>query len=123
MTRTGPASMHLFAYGTLKRGQPRHCYLAGQNFVGPARTRPLYHLYNLGDYPGLVERPDGRSIEGELWDIDLDCFARLDAVEGCGEGLYRRANIQLLPPHDQLAVFSYFYEKSIDGMRDCGTRW
>jgi gamma-glutamylaminecyclotransferase len=115
--------MLLFAYGTLKRGQSRHRYLTGQEFLGAARTRPLYRLYNLGDYPGLVERSDGRSIEGELWDVDRDCLALLDAVEGCDDGLYRRANIQLLPPHDQLTVSSYFYEKTIDGMDDCGTHW
>jgi gamma-glutamylaminecyclotransferase len=115
--------MHLFVYGTLKRGQKRHRFLAGQKFVGTARTLPLYGLFNLGDYPGLVERSDGRSIEGELWEVDAASLPLLDQVEGCHEGLYRRANIQLLPPHDQLAVFSYFYEKNLDGAEDCGTRW
>lgn len=115
--------MNLFVYGTLKRGQPRHRFLAGQKFLGTARTLPLYRLFNLGDYPGLVERGDGRSIEGEIWEVDSDCLAILDAVEGCDKGLYRRANIQLVSPHDQITVFSYFYEKAIDGKADCGTRW
>ena len=115
--------MLLFVYGTLKQGESRHRYLAGQKFVGVARTRPQYRLFDLGDYPGLVERPDGHSIEGELWDVAAECLARLDAVEGCHEGLYRRSEIHLLSPYDQLPVFSYFYEKTVDGMPECGGRW
>ena len=115
--------MHLFVYGTLKRGESSHRHLAGQKFLAPVRTQPRYQLYNLGDYPGLVERHDGRSVEGELWDVDPECLARLDLVEGCDEGLYRRSTVQLVPPHDQLSVFSYLYQKPVDGLQDCGTRW
>lgn len=115
--------MHLFVYGTLKRGQSRHRYLEGQKFVGVARTEPRYRLFNLGDYPGLVELLDGRSIDGELWDVDPACLRRLDAVEGCDEGLYRRAEIRLLAPHAQFTVLSYLYERTIEGMPDCGAHW
>jgi gamma-glutamylaminecyclotransferase len=115
--------MFLFVYGTLRRGESRHRYLAGQRYVGVARTQPQYRLFDLGDYPGLVERSNGRSIEGELWDVTPECLARLDAVEGCHEGLYRRSDVQLLSPHDQLPVFSYLYEKTVDGMPECGGRW
>jgi len=115
--------MHLFVYGTLKRGGSRHEYLSQQKFVATVRTRPRYRLYDLGDYPGLVEQADGRTIEGELWDIDADCLSQLDAVEGCDEGRYRRSAIELLPPHDRLAVAAYFYAGTVEGMPDCGARW
>ena len=70
--------MFLFVYGTLKRGQPRHRYLAGQTFVASAVTRPIYRLFNVGDYPALVRHSEGRSIEGELWRVDEGCLdARL----------------------------------------------
>ena len=115
--------MYLFVYGTLKRGESRHPYLAGQKFLAPARTQPQYRLYDLGDYPGLVEHRDGRSVEGELWDVDPECLARLDIVEGCDEALYRRSTVRLASPHDHLPVFSYFYEKPVSGLQDCGMRW
>lgn len=115
--------MYLFVYGTLKRGEPRHGYLAGQRFVGISRTRPLYRLYDLGDYPGLVERAGGVSIEGELWEVDGECLARLDRVEGCDVGLYRRGWAELVPPHHKLRAVAYFYQQSVEGRDDCGTEW
>jgi gamma-glutamylcyclotransferase (GGCT)/AIG2-like uncharacterized protein YtfP len=115
--------MHLFVYGTLKRGEPRHRYLSGQHYLAAARTRPLYRLYDLGDYPGLIEDSAGRSIEGDLWDVDVACLARLDQVEGCDEGLYRRGSVDLATPHHEVSAVTYFYPKSIDGQSDCGSRW
>ncbi len=44
----------LFVYGTLKRGCRNHRHLAGQAFVGPARTAPGFTLYDLGGYPGIA---------------------------------------------------------------------
>ena len=115
--------MNLFVYGTLKRGQPRHRFLSGQNFIAAARTSPHYRLYHLGDYPGLVERVDGVSIEGELWDVDDACLTRLDRFEGCDVGLYRRGSIQLARPHDEVSAMTYFYLKDIEGCPECGTCW
>jgi gamma-glutamylcyclotransferase (GGCT)/AIG2-like uncharacterized protein YtfP len=115
--------MHLFVYGTLKRGESRHRFLAGQTFVAPARTRPLYRLHDLGDFPGLVESAVGLTIEGELWEVDEACLLRLDRIEGCDMGLYRRALVELASPHDALSAVTYLYEKNIDGLADCGTHW
>jgi gamma-glutamylcyclotransferase (GGCT)/AIG2-like uncharacterized protein YtfP len=115
--------MHVFVYGTLKRGEQRHRYLAGQTFVAAVRTQPLYRLYNLGEYPGLVGCANGLSIEGELWDVDDACLKQLDQVEGCDVGLYRRSPVELTPPHDALRPATYFYEQNVDGLPDCGTCW
>lgn len=41
----------LFVYGTLQRGRVNHGQLAGQRFVGPARTVPGFRLYDLGAIP------------------------------------------------------------------------
>jgi gamma-glutamylcyclotransferase (GGCT)/AIG2-like uncharacterized protein YtfP len=115
--------MHVFVYGTLKRGQPRHRFLAGQNFISAALTRPLYRMFNVGDYPALVQRADGRSIEGELWEVDETCVNTLDGVEGSDVGLYVRAEVELLPPFDRLSAFTYLYQRSVEGLADCGSRW
>ena len=41
----------VFVYGTLKRGGSNHSFLAGQRYLGPARTPPGFTLHSLGDYP------------------------------------------------------------------------
>lgn len=115
--------MRLFVYGTLKRGERRHGHLSGQTFVALARTRSVYRLYNLGEYPGLVRRADGLAIEGELWEVDEACLRRLDQVEGCDEGLYCRSPVDLAPPHDGLPAVTYLYHKNVEGASECGTRW
>ncbi|HET6323224.1 MAG TPA: gamma-glutamylcyclotransferase family protein [Planctomycetaceae bacterium] len=115
--------MHLFVYGTLKRGQPRHPFLANQTFVATAVTRPLYRMFNVGDYPALVRHREGRSIEGELWDVDEAYMFRLDRVEGCDVGLYAREPVELLPPYEALPAVTYLYQPPVDGLVDCGTRW
>ncbi len=115
----------LFVYGTLKRGDVRDYLLADQWFVEEIRTAALYRMFNTGSYPALIEaRPlglEGRSIVGELWQIDRACLVRLDEEEGVGEGLYERRAIELLGEYD--AVEAYFYVPTVDGMPDCGEYW
>lgn len=113
----------LFVYGTLKRGHSRCHYLSAQRFVGPAVTEPRYRLYNCGDYPALVHDPNGVCIQGELWEIDASCRARLDEVEGVSQKLYAREPISLKRPTDAGEVDSYIYLRSVRGLSACGTRW
>lgn len=115
----------VFVYGTLQRGEVRHGSLARKRFVGQAATRPDYRLYNCGEYPGLVEAKGGggRSIRGELYDVDAACLTLLDAVEGVDEGWYRRGAVRLLPPHESASVEAYFYLHSTEGLSDCGAAW
>jgi gamma-glutamylaminecyclotransferase len=115
--------MHVFVYGTLKRGQPRHRFLAGQTFVAPAVTRPLYRMFNVGEYPALVRHHDGCTIEGELWDVNEACLGTLDRVEGCDLGLYAREPVELIPPCDELHAVTYLYRLPVDGLADCGSHW
>jgi gamma-glutamylcyclotransferase (GGCT)/AIG2-like uncharacterized protein YtfP len=117
----------LFVYGTLKRGLSRNRYLDGQQFDGEARTSPYYRLLDCGSYPGLVPAAqlsvDGLSIEGEVWEIDSRCLQILDEVEAVGEGLYRRARVELEAPFEAEHVETYFFNRSTFGLRDCGTSW
>ena len=118
-----PAMPLVFVYGTLKRGESNHHYLAGQRFVGRARSRPAYRLFELEGFPGLVAAPrDGRSVEGEIWEVDQKCLGLLDDLEGTASGVYARLSIPLLPPHDALEVEGYLYLGSVEGRREL-TGW
>jgi gamma-glutamylcyclotransferase (GGCT)/AIG2-like uncharacterized protein YtfP len=119
----------LFLYGTLKQGQRNHFRMAGQHYVGPARTLPCYRLYDCGPYPGLVEdRAHGLAIAGELWQVDDAALHRLDEFEGAPlpdraltDPEFRRDRIEV--ENQTEPVFGYFYCRDVSGMRDCGCQW
>ena len=114
----------LFVYGTLKRGGENHRALSGQRFVGEARTEARFRLHLLDGYPGMVAVPaQGRSIEGEVWEVDGAALERLDELEGTGMGLYARVPVRLLPPHAELEVQTYLYGHAVQGRPDLGTRF
>ena len=114
----------LFVYGTLKRGCSNHHHLAGQTFVGAARTVPGFRLYDLGGYPGIAAVAEERmGVVGELWSVDPDALARLDAFEGVHEGLYRRTRIALEPPHATQVIDAYFPALPVAGRPEVGSEW
>lgn len=122
MPAPGDAPHIVFVYGTLKRGQVRHAGLAGQRFVGEARTLPRYRMVNLGTFPALVEGGTG-SIVGELWSVDAACLARLDYIEAVADDRYRRTRVWLAPPHEQVAAEAYFYTADVSRLPDHGEVW
>ncbi len=114
----------IFVYGTLKRGGSNTHYLAGQRFVGEARTEPKYRMYGLDGFPGLVEvGTGGLSVKGEIWEVDAPCLSELDRLEGVGEGLYRRCIIALMPPFSAEEVEGYLYLLGTTGRPDLGERF
>ena len=113
----------IFVYGSLKRGYGLHHLLEGQAFRGPATTCPLYRIFDLGSYPGLVDWPEGLVVQGELYVVDAECLKRLDEAEGVDEGLYARRVIKLQPPFDVVEAFAWFWLNKVAGLRDCGTSW
>ena len=90
---------NFFIYGTLKRGHGRSALLDGQHFLGEKKTAPRYRLFTTGSFPALVDAGranvmlPGMSIEGELWQIDDECLAVLDRVEGVDSGLFERGRL------------------------------
>jgi gamma-glutamylcyclotransferase (GGCT)/AIG2-like uncharacterized protein YtfP len=114
----------IFVYGTLKRGCSNHGFLAGQAFVGDARTAPGYTLYELAGYPGMVAGDAlSAGVTGEVWSVDDDCLERLDGLEGTAEGLYRRGEVPLLGPFANRQVEAYLYLQAVDGRRELGETW
>jgi gamma-glutamylcyclotransferase (GGCT)/AIG2-like uncharacterized protein YtfP len=114
----------LFVYGTLKRGCSNHHHLAGQQFVGAARTTPGYRLYDLGGYPGIVAQPDDREgVIGEVWTVDDEALHALDEFEGVHEGLYRREPIPLSAPFHGQKIDAYIPALPTIGRPDIGSEW
>ena len=113
----------IFVYGSLKRGYALHHLLASQQFHGSALTQPLYRLFVLGAYPGLIDSPDGIGIHGEVYQVTCDCLTKLDEAEGVEVGCYARRIIQLQPPFDQCAVYAWFWLHAVRGLKDCGHSW
>ncbi len=112
----------LFVYGTLMRGGVRHRVLANQRFLGEARTRKQYALFDLRAYPGLVHSPsEGQAIHGELFEIDTGLIPELDRIEGA-PSLYRLEPILIEGYSGE--VFAYFYQGGIEGFARCeDNRW
>jgi len=116
--------MYLFVYGTLKRCCKNHHHIAGQTYVGEARTVSGYQLHHLGDYPGMVAAPtDTAGVTGELWTVDAAALLHLDDFEGIHEGLYTREAVTLLAPFDQLRVHTYLYARGHAGHPAIGPVW
>lgn len=129
MSPASPRNL-LFVYGTLKRGGANQEQMAGQIFLGPARTAPGVTLYSLGEYPGLVADADDRDgVAGELWSVDAAGLARLDAFEGVPEGLYVREPARLveypaeITPADAARVQLYRYLRTVDPTARIGSTW
>jgi len=99
----------LFVYGTLMSDGCRGGVMKGQTKLRDAQTTPNYTLLDLGSYPGLVkEESGGRSIQGELWEVDKKLLPRLDSIEGV-PFLYRMETVGI-EGEDQ-PVYAYFYNR------------
>lgn len=115
--------MLIFVYGTLKRGHRLHGHLAGSSFIGDGVTQPLYRLFRIGWFPGLVEHDAGLCVHGELWDATKATLDVLDEVEGVSEGLFERRPVQLAAPFDRADIESYFFSGDVTDAEDGGDCW
>ena len=90
----------VFVYGTLKKGFPNYThYMTSAGFLGRYQTMEKYSLVLFGSryVPGMLDRPGvGHHIEGELYEVNDDCLAGIDALEGIHEpDGYRRRTISV----------------------------
>jgi gamma-glutamylaminecyclotransferase len=110
----------LFVYGTLKRGQGNHAFLAGQEFLGEAVTEPRYRIFDLGPYPGLVvDEANGLAVKGELWAVHVGCLAELDRFEEESHTFIRApVAIQGREP-----VHAYFWNRVVPDGANSGREW
>ena len=59
----------LFCVGGHMAGLPLNGQVTalGGRFVAEVKTQPVYHLFRLGDRPGMLQAADGVAIAGEVW--------------------------------------------------------
>ena len=78
-----------FVYGTLKKGQHNHHLLKGATFQGTYTLNFNARMFDVG-FPVIVDAQTPLRIEGEVYEVDTDTFARLDRLEGNGRMYQRR---------------------------------
>lgn len=98
--------IRIFVYGTLMREQANSRVLEGETYLGPAKTKAMYSLLNLGGCPGMV--PGDMSVSGELYEIRRGMLILLDMIEG-HPNLYRRERIFL---DNSEEVISYIFQNN-----------
>jgi gamma-glutamylcyclotransferase (GGCT)/AIG2-like uncharacterized protein YtfP len=109
----GESRVRLFVYGTLMKDGCYHGPLAAQPFLGRARTRPFYALFDLGAYPGLTrDEAAAQAVEGEVYEVPEPLLDLLDHIEGAPR-LFRREPIEL--EGDAAPVYAYFYQREPNG--------
>lgn len=110
--------MHLFVYGTLRRGQSNYQRLLdgkeGFEFVGSATTANKYTMSSSG-IPFVHKQPEMSLIRGEVfmvWDNKL--IKSLDSLEGHQDGERQGYHRELTPVRldngvDMLAWLYFYY--------------
>jgi gamma-glutamylaminecyclotransferase len=104
----------LFVYGTLKQGFHAHFLLkkAPAALYGEIRTRPEYHLYDVGSFPGLIlDVASQGGVTGELYEVPQSAFKDLDRYECVGTGLFKREIIEL---EDGTKAYAYLFNSDLE---------
>lgn len=97
----------LFVYGTLMSDGCRAHVLKGQTKLKDAQTSPNYQLLDLGSFPGLVRlENDGRSVHGEIWEVDGGLKPILDRIEGSPR-MYGLEPVSI--DGDDRQIYAYFF--------------
>jgi gamma-glutamylaminecyclotransferase len=92
--------MLLFVYGSLKEGFPNFHVNRGRRIPGTFRTVQRYPLFLAdGALPCLLPQPgSGHQIVGQLFEVQAEHLAAMDALERVGEpGGYDRLTIDVEP--------------------------
>ncbi len=78
--------MHIFVYGTLKKGDSNHQLLNGSRYICTTRTIEKYTMIDLGRFPGVLKdkktSQSSSSIYGEVYEISPRTLEILDEYEG-----------------------------------------
>lgn len=87
------APLLVFAYGSLRQGEPDHTALAGAIFLGTARTVPGYRMVDLGVYPAMIPFA-GYRVLGELYEVSREIRRQLDVLKEVPV-LFQRVRVEL----------------------------
>lgn len=106
--------VNVFVYGTLmKSNRKGMTYLKDARCLGEA-TLKGYELYDLGNFPGIVQGDD--KVKGEAYTITVDKLPELDRYEGEGS-LYKRKLVEVYSEgsKDKINCYVYVYNRSTSG--------
>ena len=118
---------YLFVYGTLtKNNKPNFELMINKmEYVGRGKIRGK--LYDLGEYPGVIEHQDGY-VFGEIYRInDSKTLSMIDKYEDFDKSnpeksLYLRKIIDAtLEDGTETKVYAYLYNQSIKNMKEIPT--
>lgn len=100
--------MYLFCYGTLKRGESNHDFIANCEYVGDYFTDKTFTLVVAG-LPFLVKRK-GVGVKGQLFKIDKDTLRAVDRLEG-HPNFYRREIITVtnVDSGEDMEAYAYIH--------------
>jgi gamma-glutamylcyclotransferase (GGCT)/AIG2-like uncharacterized protein YtfP len=110
----------IFVYGTLMRGRRASHMLAGATFAGLFQLKD-YAMYHLGRYPGIVPCR-GETVYGELYYVNREMLAQMDAYEEEGS-LYLRRTVQLVGENGPQEAQAYIYNRDVTGCRLLRCAW
>ena len=96
-------------YGTLRKGQRNHYYLRDEKFIGEFESEPVFSLYAVSTYPGLIQNGN-TSVKMEVYEVDELKMKQLDTLEGysgkvSSHNLYERKN--MITPFGMAKVYLY----------------
>jgi gamma-glutamylcyclotransferase (GGCT)/AIG2-like uncharacterized protein YtfP len=109
-------ALHVFVYGTLRRGGCNHARMAGAEWLGPASVRG--RLYELGWYPGLVIDAQAGAVHGDVFKLaSWEQLAALDHYEGCSPEHpepheYRRERTEVLIGTTRISAWLWVWRQA-----------
>ena len=106
------ATIPIFVYGTLMRGQRAAHMLEQYKYVGEFVLKD-YALYNVSYYPG-IKYLQGASTIGEVYLVDEACISRMDEYEVEGS-LYIRKMVNVENAEYKIEAYAYVYNRDVDG--------
>jgi gamma-glutamylcyclotransferase (GGCT)/AIG2-like uncharacterized protein YtfP len=98
--------IHVFVYGSLKRGFRNHHLLETSRFIGPGTTRRDFDLLDLGYFPAAI-RPGTFAIQGELFAVDRCTLNTLDLLESNGTFYRREQHLVIVPETGLVSAWIY----------------
>jgi len=101
-------------YGSLRKKLHNHHLIESSDYLGSFSSEPVYYMYDLKSYPGIVEGGD-TSILMEVYKVDSDTMKKLNLLEGYDENnldkkynFYNRKEINT--PYGRSYFYVYNYE-------------
>ena len=108
----------VFVYGTLRRGGSNHHRMAGASWLGEAKVRG--RLYAVTWYPALRLDDTADWVQGDVFEMDDETLASLDAFEG---DEYERVSVEPVMTDARMAwdddvtmAWMWQWRGSVDGL-------